>query len=243
LLGLVQPHVSGLDSLVRLFETQRLHLQQRLLIASTPYLIAHHLPGPIHAYRTAYPNVRLMLRDDFHADSVLRLIDQGQLDLGVVPYQPDEPRHPHLDFEDLFDLEFTLLTPARHRLAQLKRVTPAELVKEPIIMGGGHNRTALENLLRRHHVLDSLQVVMESSSTDIIRKYVGMGLGIAVLYMGHEPDGPPKGLHLRPMLDAPRLSVALVLRKGAHQPEHVQKFCALARQCLGTRSKTPVGQA
>lgn len=236
LLDLVQPHVSGLDSLVRLFETQRLHLQQRLLIASTPYLIAHHLPRPIHAYRTAYPNVRLLLRDDFHTDNVLRLIDQGQLDLGMVPYRPDEPRHPHLDFEDLFQLELTLLTPSRHPLAQQKRVTAADLVKHPIIMGAGYNRSALEGLLRRHQVLDGLQVVMESSSTDIIRKYVGMGLGIAALYMGHEPDAPPKGVHLRPLHDdVPPLAVALVLRKGAHQPEHVQKFCALARECLMAR--------
>ena len=236
LLGLIQPHVSGLDSLVRLFETQRAHLQQRLTVASTPYLIAHHLPRPIQAFTEAHPSVRLHLRDDLQGENVVRMVDQGQMDLGFVPYLPDEPRNPYLVYDDLFELEFTLLTAARHPLAHQKRVGPHDLVQYPIIKGGGYNHRILESLLRRHNLLESLHVVMESGSTDIVKKYVGLGIGVAVLYMGDEPDGQPKGLHHRPFgAETPNLSVALVLRKGAHLPQHVQDFCATVRQFLARK--------
>src|SRR5262249_49546729 len=50
LLHLIQPHVSGLDSLERLFEAQRSELPQRLTVASTPNMLAYHLIGPVQEF-------------------------------------------------------------------------------------------------------------------------------------------------------------------------------------------------
>jgi len=44
LLELVQPHVSGLDSLGRLFEARRAVLSQEIVVASGTHLSAFHLP-------------------------------------------------------------------------------------------------------------------------------------------------------------------------------------------------------
>lgn len=235
LLGLIQPHVSGLDSLVRLFETQRGQLQQKLTVASTPYLIAHHLPAPVQEFTTTQPSVRLQLRDDLWTEAVFRLVEQGQADMGVVPYMPAEPRNQNLEYHHLFEMQFTLLTAARHPLAKQKRVGPHDLVKYPIIKAAGYNLKALETALRRHELMDGLHVVMESSNTDIIRRYVILGVGIAVLYMGGEPDRPPSGLHLRRFdPETPDLGVAIVVRRGAHLPPHVQEFCQTVRKFVGT---------
>src|SRR6516162_3768796 len=45
LLELVLPHVSGLDSLGRVFEAKRADLPQEVVVASGAYLHAHHLPA------------------------------------------------------------------------------------------------------------------------------------------------------------------------------------------------------
>src|SRR6516225_7329574 len=56
LVELVQPHVTGLDSLRRLFQDRRTELPRELVVASGAYLLAHHLPEPIQRFRTANPS-------------------------------------------------------------------------------------------------------------------------------------------------------------------------------------------
>jgi DNA-binding transcriptional LysR family regulator len=236
LLTLIQPHVSGLDSLVRLFETQRAGLQQRLAVASTPYLMAHHLPNAIQEFTRQHPSVRLHLQAEMHTDAIVGRLDQRQLDLAVVPYHPAQPRHANLEYDDLFAMPFTLLTPRGHPLARKRRVTAADLVEYPLIRGASFNLQALETLLRRHDLLDRMHIVMESSSTDIVLKYVALGIGIAVLYLGSEVDGLPRDVQARPLdEETEQMRVAILLRKGAHLPDHVRKFGATVRRSLSTR--------
>jgi DNA-binding transcriptional LysR family regulator len=233
LLQLIQPHVSGLDSLVRLFETQRAGLQQWLTVASTPYIIAHHLPAAIQEFTTTHPSVRLHLLADLQSSPVLHLLDQRQVDLGIAPYHPKEVRPANVQLEDLFELQFTLLAASQHPLARKRRVTPADLVEYPIIRGASYNQLALESILRRHNLLERMHVVMESGSTDIVLKYVGLGIGVAVLYMGGEADRPPAGVHCRPFdSETEKLPVGLMTRKGAYLGEHVRAFCETVRRFL-----------
>ncbi|MBL8798926.1 MAG: LysR family transcriptional regulator [Planctomycetia bacterium] len=234
LLKLIQPHVSGLDSLVRLFETQRAELQQTLTIVSTPYLISHHLPAVIEDYAVRHPSVRLHLRTDAWTDHVVGLIDQRHADLGIAPYLRDETRQPTLEYVDLFDLQFTLLTARHHPLSRKRRVTPEDLVQFPIIKASSYNQRALEALLRRHNLLERMHVVMETGSTDIILKYVALGIGVAVLYMGGKEEPPPSGVHARPFDtdETAPLTVAMMVRKGAYLAEHVQDFCQTVRRLL-----------
>src|SRR5262245_8556834 len=117
LLKLVQPHISGLDSLGRLFETQRTELQQALTVASTPYLMAHRLPPVIQEYTRTEPSVRLHLLTELDTASVVRLVDQRRVDVGIAPFRLAEVRQDNLDYEPLFKLPFTLITAAGHPLA------------------------------------------------------------------------------------------------------------------------------
>src|SRR5207237_10112846 len=51
LLAMVQPHVSGLDSLRRLFEARREGIRQELVVASGAHLFASHLPKALQQSR------------------------------------------------------------------------------------------------------------------------------------------------------------------------------------------------
>jgi len=123
LLELVQPHLGGLDSLGRLFDQRRQDLPQHVTVAATEYLLSYNLPRTVEEFTAAHASVRLNLRADTpHA--VIRSVEQGEADAGVVPYDRDEPRSPALEYRDLFDRKFTLLTSTSHPLARKKRLCP-----------------------------------------------------------------------------------------------------------------------
>jgi len=239
LLELIQPHVSGLDSLERMFETRRSDLPQQLTVAATYYLLSQHLPGPAQQFTHEHPKVRLILRGSLWPD-VVRLVERGEADLGVVSYAPEEPRSPYLTYDHLFDLQFMLLTAAQHPLARKKQVTPQELVKYPIILSGKETFSykTLERILNRHDLSGQLQVVMESPNTDILRKYVARGLGIALTYLGGEDDAPTPGLSLRTFdPNVEPLPVFIVVRKDAYLPDAVTQFRGMLRRLLGVKEK------
>jgi len=227
LLGLVQPHVNGLDSLEKLFELERSTLPQRLTVASTPNILAQHLVDPVRQFVARYPAVYLCLRPSWKIQDSVHQVEQGAADLGVVPYFSEEPLHPALQVDHLYDMRFTLLTAEKHPLAAIKKLKPADLVQYPLIMGqeGTHSRVALERLLRRHGVLEQARIVLESSHAEVIRSYVAAGVGVAVLYVASDAARYMPGLHLRPFDEKiPPLPVGMITRKGAHLPEPVLAF-------------------
>src|SRR5262245_292504 len=134
LLDLVQPHVSGLDSLEPLFVARQESLPQQLTVASIPYLISSHLVRPVRAFSARHPAVRLKLHVCVWFEEAAKMVEQGQADLGVLFYDRDAPRSPQLDYERLFDLRFAVLLPARHPLARKKRLTPQDVAAYPLII-------------------------------------------------------------------------------------------------------------
>ncbi len=97
LLDLIQPHVSGLDSIERLFQSSRAALPGRLTIASTPYLLGYHLIEPIRAFSAAPPDVAVNVRASIRLEDVAEQVERGQADLGIVGWDthkdgfPDTP--------------------------------------------------------------------------------------------------------------------------------------------------------
>jgi len=234
LLELVQPHVSGLDSLEALFQARQAALPQQLIVASIPYLISSHLVEPVREFSAAHPATRLKLQVCVWFDEVARQVEQGHADLGLLFCDPDQPRSPHLDYQHLFNLHLALLTPTDHPLARKKQLRPHDLVQHPLIVPpeGSYARTALEQLLHRHSLSGQVHIVIETVLLDIIKKYVAAGVGIALVHIGQETD-PLPGVHVR-HLDAKRnaISAAVVARKGAHPTATALAFRRILERLL-----------
>jgi len=233
LLDLVQPHIDGLDSLERLFETRRAQLPQQLTVASTQYLLRFHLPRPIQRFAAAYPAIHLNVAAP--GVEVLPLVERGVADLAVAPYDREKPRSPSLDYEDLFELPLMLLTGARHPLARKKKVTLADLAQYPVILPAEetYSRRVMNRIMLRQGFTGPLRVVMETMMFDTIQKYVGLGIGVSLTHMAADVDGSMAGLRMRvfdPTLE--RLPVALVTRKYAHLPKPAEEFRRIVRRCL-----------
>jgi LysR family cys regulon transcriptional activator len=234
LLELVHPHLTGLESLQRLFESRRQELPQHLTVASTHYLFCYHLLGVLEEFTRKQPAVRLNLRAGLWPE-VIRLLEQGEADLGVVSYGPDGPRSPHLEYEHLFDLQFSIMTSARHPLAHKKQIAPADLVDYPLILSAkaSYGYRTVERLLGRHDLLGRAHIVMETPNTDIMRRYASLGVGVALAYTSPDREPPLPGLVQRvfdPNIE--KLPVVLAVRKWAYLADHAGEFRHTVRRLL-----------
>jgi DNA-binding transcriptional LysR family regulator len=237
LLEVVQPHVNGLDSLGRLFDARRAELPRELVLASGAYLHAYHLPDAVRRFRVEWPAVRVNLR--VAAWSALRrLIDRGDADVAVLACDPDEPRCSSLEYELLFHEPLTLLLPDEHPLTRQEHLGPEDVVKYPLILpaGGGADRKTIDRLFQKHNLGDRLDTAVVSGVIDVTRRYVAMGVGIALLYVTEEVLRGAPGLQLRTLAaEVERLPIEMAVRKGAHLPDHVQAFRRIVRECLAER--------
>lgn len=234
LLDLLQPHLHGLDSLGPMFDAQRGGLPQYLTVAATEYLLTYNVPRSIEKFTAAFPKVRLNLRSDL-PKVVMQWVEEGEADVGIMPYDRDEPRSSMLDYQDLFEREFMLVTSATHTLARKRRLQPSDLIDHPLILPprGSHSQRTLERLLQRHDLAGRVHVLMESRTVGVVCHYAALGLGISLLYVGPEIRRFIPNLCQRvfdPSL--PRLSVAMVMRKGIHVTETLRHFQDAVRQTM-----------
>jgi DNA-binding transcriptional LysR family regulator len=237
LLQLVQPHVTGLDSLRRLFEARRADLPPELVLASGTYLFGHHLPGPIRQFRAGHPAVRLILR--IAAWSALhRLMERGEADVAVLACDPDVPRSPFLEYEHLFDEQLTVMLPAGHPLTRKRTVSARDLVMHPLILPpkGGADRKAIDRLLQKHNLTERVQPAMVCGLVDVTKQYVCLGVGIAPMYVTVNVARGIPGLELRGLAaEVEPLPIELAVRKGAHLPHFVDEFRQIIRQALAAK--------
>src|SRR5262249_25947010 len=129
LLELIQPCVGTIDSLGRLFEARLAEMPQLVTVLSTNYLVSHHLLRPVQEFNTSHPRVQLNLIADPWAIHMLPRVERGDAQFGVLDYSPEEPRHPSMDYEDLFELQLMLLTASDHPLARKKRLSVTDIVQ------------------------------------------------------------------------------------------------------------------
>lgn len=237
LLELIQPHVTGLDSLERLFKARRAEAQQRLTIVAAPYHFSHYLPRPIREFATRHPSVQLNLSIQWvdATGAVVRLLERRKADVGMLVYRKTEPPSRLLEYEDLLEQQLLLITSANHPLARKRRLQPRDLVPYPILTGPAESyyRIQLDRILQGHDLVEKVQVAMESPSMDLIRQYVALGMGVGVVYGGTELRRATRGLHMRVLdAEAERLTVATAVLKGAHLAAATQEFRRLVRSCL-----------
>jgi DNA-binding transcriptional LysR family regulator len=239
LLELVQPYVTGLDSLERLFEARRAELPQQLTVASSQYLLHHHLARPIQEFTATHPAVHLNVQLP-EAQAITPMVERGEVDLAVFPFHREERRNLVLEYEDLFDLPFLLLAPTRHPLTRKKRISLQDVVPYPVILPTKetYSRRVIDRILQSRGVAERLRVVLETAVHDTIQKYVALGVGVALVHMSLDAELSGSGLHLR-VLDSglESLPVALILRRHAHLPDPVQEFRRMVRHALSSQDR------
>lgn len=151
---------------------------REVTVIGSQYLITYVLIDAVRRFHVAYPQfqVRLSARTEHDIEEALR----GSLEfaLGVAaPYEPS----PDLEYIHLFSMDWSAITPARHRLAARKTIRLRDLVREPLIL---YERGSTG----RQHVIEAFQreglvphIEMEATTTDVIVRMVEAGLGVSIV--------------------------------------------------------------
>jgi DNA-binding transcriptional LysR family regulator len=233
-LELLEPHLTGIDSVRDVLKEHVNNTPRQLTLASTSMLFGEFLGEPLQEFVADEPTVLLSLLNE-PADQSLRHVLAGEADVGIVTYLPEEPLDSQLIVEDLMELPWLLTAAEGHPLSRKRSLKLTDLVDWPWIMPARETqpRRHLEEVLRREGLRDRIRVVLESRSFSLTQTYVALRLGISLWYGGN-PRRPSPGLWLKSATQwFGATPVAIVTRKASHLPPHVEAFLKIVRRRLG----------
>ncbi len=158
----------------------------------------HARYGLIHIidrFRRLYPDVQLILREA-SPPQVFSLIQSGAVDIGIVNEIPTDARKVvALDCSDSArsNLERSVVVPRNHPLLRKKSITLQDVAAHPLIMMD-NTMTGARAVLQAFRVTQlEPNIVMRANAPDVIKAYVELGFGIAVLpavaYSGNKDPG------------------------------------------------------
>ena len=150
----------------------------RLALATTHIHARYVLLHRIEQFRRKYPHVQLVLRQGTPA-RVFELVSSGEADIAIASLPPGGAMG--LAVLPSYALDRSVITPARHPLLARRKPTLEEIARHPIITYdvGFAGASVVMGAFRDRGI--PLNVVMTATDADVIKAYVELGLGIAVL--------------------------------------------------------------
>jgi LysR family cys regulon transcriptional activator len=201
-----------LESARNIKEAAREHAgedQGALTIATTHTQARYALPEVIRRFAQRYPQVQLSLRQGTPGD-VSELVASGNADLSIAT----EPIDPRSDVVLLpcYQLHRIVLMPARHPLLKAKRLTLEKLAAYPLItydyafIGRSKTVGAFEARGLRPNI------VLNAIDADVIKTYVELGLGIAIvpdMAYDRSRDKPLRALDARHLFEPNTIHIGM----------------------------------
>lgn len=183
-------------------------------VVASQYLTRYLLIDVLRAFQGSEPSVHVRVSTMHEADVIAAIERDPEVAFGLAaPYESS----PALQYEDLFALGWSLITPPGHPLGKKRRVPLADVARHPLIL---YERGSTG----RQHVLDAFderrlvpRVTLETTSTETVISMVEAGLGVAVVPL--LPSGAVtrgRDVVIRPLADEVRsIHSGLVTRRGA----------------------------
>lgn len=150
----------------------------RVVIATTHLNARYVLPPVIKRFRRAFPKVQLGLLQAT-TEQTTNLVLSGKADLAVGPEQTDLPKE--VMQLTCFPLPRCVIVPPRHALLKQGTITLEDIARYPLISYESSHIGAivLNRTFMRHGIRPD--VVINATDTEVVKEYVKLGLGIAVV--------------------------------------------------------------
>jgi LysR family cys regulon transcriptional activator len=197
----------------------------RLVLATTQTHARYTLPRSVKAFTERYPRVEFSLRAET-PDECCRLVADSQADLAITTH-PSGTFH-HLVALPAYKLARCLVMPAGNALADTPRLTLQKIARYPLITYDSmfSSRRVVNQAFADHGLAP--HVSLSAVDPDICKKYVALGMGVAILpKIAFEPD-VDKTLRTR---DVSHLfdhgTVNIYLRREGYLRRFVYDFVAL----------------
>ena len=193
-----------------------------LSIGTTHTQALYALPSAIKAFSERYPNVHLNMLQGTPRE-IAELAAEGKIDLAIATEALD--RNPSLHLFPCYDWNRTIVVPDKHPLLSEKILTLEAVSKYPILtyMMDFTGRAQQDQSFKNRGLEPN--VIFTATDADVIKKYVGIGLGIGIIAsmaFDAKEDKPLKGI------DASHLfkpsTTLLAFRRGCHLRGYTYAF-------------------
>jgi DNA-binding transcriptional LysR family regulator len=146
-------------------------------IAASLSFIDYYLPPLLHAFHKKYQHIFIQLSEG----NTAQLIENTLLHKNDLAFVASRPVDDRLIVRQFMRDTLVAIIPQRHKLAGRESVTLNELIQEPLILRepGSSKRELVDEAFRRRGMRPL--VIMESASTNAIKKLVEYGAGIGIL--------------------------------------------------------------
>ena len=180
------------------------------------------LPPCVRRFAEAMPQTRLVLVNRNSA-AIAEQVLRGDLDLGIVTLPCQRPE---FEEQELFQQQLVLVAPVGHRLARMRHAPLSALANVPIMLIDAQTRTGA--LLREHFraVGFTPQVVLDSGSFEVIKRYVAEGVGLSFLPQAVISPDDTRLVTVR-IAGLPRVSIGVIRRRGVYRSKAEKAFLEL----------------
>lgn len=204
-------------------------------VGAIPTLAPYLLPGLIARCRRAMPNLQVFVREGFRADLVDSLL-RGELDAALISLPLEDRR---LSIQTIHSEPLLLAVARQHPLAQLPRVTAADLAGQTFVMLG--DSSSLAQQIQGFCGLSDISPRIDYRCVQVatLKSLVKLGLGITILprVSRHVTDG--EDLVYRELSGrAPKREIAVVRHLQRYQSRGVEQFLALVREEIRAIART-----
>ena len=202
-------------------------LRGRLTIGTSDTNCTYVLPNVLAEFRARYPAVELNIRNRMSPEvSNLVLNDEVEFGLATLPV-----KHRDLVSESLFERRDVLICPPDHALGKRRRIGLKQLAEYPFLVleRRSTSRQLLDEVFQRQGL--ALQVEMTLGGIEIIKRYVEIGLGIALVpEVAVEAEVAARKVHAVQVNGLAKRQIGLIEHRQRRRSPATEAFLALLRE-------------
>lgn len=194
ILEIAERVLKDIDNIQNLAEENHDEEQGTLTIGTTHTQALYALPQSIKAFSERYPNVHLNMLQGTPRE-ISELAAEGEIDIAIATEALDQ--NPALHLFPCYDWNRTIVVPDKHPLLKEHILTLEAVSEYPILtyMMDFTGRAQQDESFKARGLEPN--VIFTATDADVIKKYVGLGLGIGIIAsmaFDAKKDTPLKGL-------------------------------------------------
>ncbi len=196
-----------------------------------PYI----LPEVIEICRDRYPNLHIIIQEDFRTALVNGVLE-GELDLALVslPVKDDI----RLDVQPIMKEPLLLVVGKNHRLAAKTKVTAADLIDETFVMMGTASSLTqqVKSFCGDHHF--EPKITHRCSQVPTVKALVARGVGVSVLpQITKAPSDDSSLVYITLADEKPYRELAVIRHMQRFQSRGVALFMTILKEYITKQQK------
>ena len=223
LLELVTPVVTSIETLKA--EMDYAERRGSFQVGAYPDIIKSHMPLGVREFSEKYPDIRIRMLARAY-NPLMQLVSSGEIDLAFS--SPPPPDETSLEFQKLFDYQPVLMMPKGHPLTGYSHISLESIVEWPLILTGPESllRSQIDLNLRSQGL--TADVILSLDDTESMKRYVEIGIGVAVANDFALHPGDPDRMDIAPIGNIlPGSCIGICTLKGKFAGQGVRNFIDL----------------